>query len=302
MGQYQRLGVNMEDFFDEVIISTNWLFELFRSNNYDECKSLIEEEKNFYNDLNFLALDTLLYIVDNLEKKQKINEDENFELAMYNEKQTMLIRRINNMSLQYYDRCQEVFLPIQTIQVEDNKYIKMRNTEGALNELGRKILTSIEVKFLYLLLVNDQISDTKKSLIMFNMMFINPVLQDKIFNKQIILESYVKDEDVLYNSLWNKVKEIHDIELGNYCFNFSKELMRVMVSDYDIDNEENVLVRETYLRALFNYLGEETLEQLNYEYNSGEYKIVNQFGDKCVRDAFKSINKDTEMINKIKVK
>ena len=224
---------------------------------------------------------------------------ENFEIAMDNQKTHMLIRRIDNMTKKYYNRSQSIMLPYQEIKLDNNKYIRMRNLEGSLNELWDKILTSVEVKFLYLLTIDEKISDKRKGTIFSNMMFVHPTLQDRIFKKQINIGSYVKEEDNIYNGLWENIKEIYENELSNYCYNFSKELIKTMIFE-DITDEE-ILIYEIYLRSLFNYLDDDVLENLNYEYhNEEEFKIENEFGDKCVREAFRKINEDTNTINKIK--
>lgn len=292
----------MANFFDKTYDLSEKVLQGFQSTDFSKTVSLLEEEKQFYNNLNFFELYDIMQNTCIMEELNGTFYYDNYELPLYNHETSFILRRMfvyaNKVLANRYD-------PADTenalFKLDNTKYIFI-NPNNIIYELSSKLYSNIETKFILFLTNNPNISNERKSSMISSLMYVDPYLQDKIFSKQIVLPDYIKAEDDLYNNLWANVKDIYEDKLSYICDTGIHNTINLMLSKIDLNNKENILIREMYLRTLFNYTDEEYLEEINYEFNNIDFDIQNEFGYNQIVNAFKSINKDTEMINKIKVK
>ena len=292
----------MENYFDMTYDLSEKVLQSFKNSDFSKTVALLEEEKQHYNNLDYLKLYGIMQNTCTLEELENTFYYDNYELALYNKEKSFILRRMfiyaNKVLANRFDPADT---ENEMFKLDNTKYMIV-NPNNIIYELSSKLYSNIETKFILFLTNNSKISNERKSYMISSLMFIDPYLQDKIFSKQIILHDYIKKEDDLYENLWDNVKKIYEEKMDYICDTGIYNTINLMLSSIDVNNEENILIREMYLRTLFNYTDEEFLEDINYEFNSSDLDIQNEFGYNQVINAFRSINKDTEMINKIKIK
>ena len=284
-------------------ISKN-IYNSYYINDFNKLEYLIKDEKEFYENLDDDEIKKTIDYLKALSTKKDIDLYEDYEIVLYNNEEELIIRRIINKlnqicnkKINYNDNSEK-----EVIELKPNLTLILPNSDMFLSELYCKLIANIDIKYLFFIINNNELEYTKKQNIFINTLFINPYLEDAILNPVINLEELIKNEDDLYNNLWEYIKDIYQEYLEDYCRNNILLNISMMVSEIDLNNESNVVARSIYLRTLFNYLSREKLEEINYNYNEEERTIYNFLGEEYIKKAFKTIEKDKIQIEKIKTR
>ena len=225
------------------------------------------------------------------------NEDDNYEVLLYGDKNTFIIRRIYNKLSDklLYDYSTE---KMTSVTLNDQIILEGNFIEKAMIELAEKIIANIEIKFLYLMQL-EKIPNSKEYIK--NLSFISLYLEEKIKENNDI-KQLVKSEDNLYNNLWEDFKSDYEYILNNYVIEAIEKDIVIMHSCRDLNNLNNSKIRSLYLRTMFNFLDEDEIEQINYSFREKELKIYNKVGYDEVIDAFRKYEEDKNNIIKIKTR
>lgn len=283
------------------------IYDLYRQNDMNKLKKIIDEENKLYENYNSQQLLALLDYIYWLNGEKALHYLCDYELPLYDNKKRLIIGRVINKLVYFINRSflckKESSLPIKDVLLLDkNITFVAENTACAFSELYNKITTQIETKYLYFIFDSNELDDEKKKEIFLNSLFINPLLEEKLLKPTLNLADFIKKEDNLYNGLWENIKETYKEYLEYQCRELIFHNIDRMLSEIDCDNIQNVVARSIYLRTAFNYLEENVLEDINYNYKEQERKVANPVGDEYIRNSFRKINKDKEQIQKIKTR
>ena len=275
---------------------------LYEYSDENKCKYINMMEHNFYSNLGFTGLKFLEKITKDILEQLDAYYCENFEVAMKNTDEQLIFRRIYNQVSKYInnfikhdDGQQPVFADLYHYQ--GDKVIYLDNLGGSLNNLEEDMITNIEAKFLLLLINNYEIEQSYKTNIVLNTLYVNPHLEEKTnYGKHII--NNVKEEDCIYNGLNLGMQSMYDKNLNEYSLNTLKDLFYDLLVNYKTPNELKTI--QLYIRSIFNSLDDEILEELNYNFNEMNVKILNKDGENIIRQAFRRIESDRELIHEIK--
>lgn len=296
----------MESLYQRFYLISKQILEAYGKNNFDKLEHLINCEKELYQNLDIITLRKFDNYINSLSNDLNIDMYEDYEIVLYNKDNELIIRRIINKLSQIYNIKQnynnEYNYEKDVMRLNSNITLIIPNSDIFLSELYYQLVVNIDIKYLYFIIDDDELTTEKKQSIFTNSLFINSYLEDKLLNPKINLEEFIKTEDTLYNNLWEYIKEIYQEYLEDYCKNNILLNMSMMISAIDINNQSNTIARSIYLRTLFNYLDEEILEEINYDYNEQEREIYNILGDKYIRKSFRTIEQDKVQIEKIKTR
>lgn len=274
--------------------------------NFDDTeisKRSIEIENKIYSDLNLESLKILEKSIAYILNKLNAFKYENFEIAINNEEDVLIFTRIynqlNNYINNYFitDNYKPLFVDVYDINYKNIKYID--SFGGTIYNLENQMLSNIETKYLFLLLTSPELDNLYKSKTLSNMLFINPVLDKKLFNHKVPIVEYIKNEDEIYENLNKNLQEVYNCDVTEYSLEELKNIFYYLLTNNNI-NKNDLLAYECYIRALFNNLDEDTLEQLNYNFNEMNIKVLNKKGEEVIRKSFRQIKNDKNNINKIK--
>lgn len=291
--------------FDKFYLITKRIFEEYHNNNMNKLKRLIDIENEEYSKLKLIEIDYLEDYLFNKLNEKKLNFFENYEFALYNNKYNICIQRMYNQIGKLYSRYTDYNnneLEEDINEIEPNIFLIMKNQDGAIGELQSKIKANIETKFLYFLLSDANISKEIKEQIFINLLFVDPYLEEKLLSSTIHIDKYIKEEDELYYNTWKNIKDLYEEIWFNYSLDNIYNTIDIMLSETDLDDDNNTKVRGIFLRTLFNGLDTETLEEINYQFNSTENNIYNYFGEQEIRNSFNEIERDNMKIKKIKTR
>lgn len=291
----------MEKFY---LIDKN-ILEAYRKGNFEETKKLIELENEEYKKIDIQDIIKFFDFLFNELEQLNISNNENFEVAIYNNDKHLITMRMYNKVSQIMNRFYQYeenkkYIEKDVCKIDKNLLIVTQNIDGAIADLEENILANIEIKYLYFMLLNNGIDNDKKSNVFMNTMYINPYLEEKLLLPKIEIDKFIKNEDELYFNLWGYPRDNYDDFIYNYCINNISFIIESMITKMDTD--ENTNLKFTYLRALFNYLDYETLENLKREFIRSEIEVENLYGERLVSIAFNWIERDNEIIRKIKTR
>lgn len=295
---------NIHDKFK--LISKN-ILDAYNQENYKKLKELLDLEDREYKKMDVHLLNNYIDYLEYESKKLNIIDLENYEIALYNNQKQLIIRRmvnkVNQILNRYYYFEQNIErLEKDIIPITNNIIFVIQNFDGAMSELDEKILTNIETKYLYFILNNSKLDVSQKSRIFTNTLFVNPYLEEKILSPTIKIDEFIKNEDNLYFNLWDNIKNEYKLFIFDYCTNASIYTIESMLSEIDLDDNIHTIARSIYLRTLFNYLDEETIEKIHEQYNNLEINKLNTYGDDLIIDSFNKVESDNYMIQKIKTR
>lgn len=268
----------------------------------DYLEPYLKEEKDFYNNL---TLDECRKIINKL--PDYVDFEVNYLTALNaNSKQLSKVRIFNKINRKIienvdYEPSYDTYKYI--VPISDKNKLVIQNFSLALEKLRELQIANIENKFLYFLNQNPNISNDTKHYLLYNMMYINPYLEDKLLCKEDMLEENIKFEDKLGNDLWDIVKEYYN----NNLFEYINYVLEILIPEFlytEEYSEEEFLIHETYLRTIFNVLPPEEIEKLNYNFNNLDLKKfkINRSGYDHIKDAFRQVKRDKELIKKIKTR
>ena len=280
-------------------LTENILYDYSYNDNYDYLYDLLNEEYDFYYELSSKKLIKLLdYMPKGIENypDYAIAFQNNEPLLIYRRIYNQINKTLNDIVLSESDG---TIIEKSLLNLDNKKYLLIQNYDNAIRELLEKICITVDTKFLYFVLLDNKLIDYNKQLLYTNMMFINPYLEEKIFSDKISIDEFVSKEDELYNGLWDNVKEGYNNILYSYIYSCMAFVLDNTIYNKRSDDQE-LLVNEIYLRTLFNYLDEEDLEKINYNFRNIEFKDYNKKGYDYFVDSFKHINDDKKIIKKIK--
>ncbi|MBE6160071.1 MAG: hypothetical protein E7157_03370 [Lactobacillales bacterium] len=297
----------MEQEYNILLKISSEIYDLYNQNDINKLKKLIEEENKIYEQYNPEQLTEIINYIYYLNGEKTLNYLYEYEIPLYNNKKRIIIERIINKLTNHINRSflkeKESEFPIKDVLLLDNNTILVaENTDYSFSELYNKIITQVEIKYLYFVMDNDKLDNEKKKEIFLNDLFINPFLEEKLLKPIVNFADFVKEEDNLYNGLWDNIKETYNEYLEYQCKEIALHNIDRMLSEIDIYNPQNTIARSLYLRAVFNYLTNEQIEDIYNNYNEEFREINNLFGDEYIRFSFNSISKDKEEIEKIKTR
>lgn len=282
---------DVSNLFEKLFTMYKGIYDSYDINNISKLKELNKLEEQEYDKLDFDSLNDLYNFVYGISYVSMDYDLDNYEILLYTDKFGFIIRRMINKLAKKMDE-----INIENFDNVNEVY------DIAMNELKDKIITIIEVKFLYFLSLNDIVDKNKMEMYIKIMSFIDLDFEEKIINCGKDLYKLVENEDQLYNNLWNL--DFIKNDYTNYLHSYTKEAITkdiaIMYSNRDLNNSYNTKVREIYLRTLFNYLDENTLSDINYKLYEDEFDSYNLEGQEAVKRAFRAISKDKELIKKIK--
>lgn len=291
---------------------TNLIFEMYEldsllyynfSNPSISKKISLIEEKNLKK-FSITTLKTLEEVIGNILNKLDSFYKEDFEIAFENNDTVIILRRMYNQILKTINNFRKdengklpLFSSLYTFY--EGEVIYVDDLGGSLNNLTESVICDIETKFMVFLLSNPLIDDDIKKRMAYNMVYINPYLDDKVSDRsEKIYNSIIKEEEE-YNNLDGIMKETYDNYLEEYSFSVLKDLFYLLLTDISIKDDQ-LKMYEIYIRTIFNNLKEEDLESLNYSFNEINVNVLNKEGEEAIRKAFRSIRNDKDFIKKIK--
>lgn len=239
----------IEQIYKKLFFLTNLLY-LTKINNDKELEKKIQIEDEEYKKLNHNELSKLYDFLDLLSMNEGIDFFPNYELAHFNEKDYLIIKRMQEKTFMYlnnYVNYDDKKSKKYKITIDEKKVLIVNNYEQALSEIYLKILNCIDARFLYLLNNSNEITDETKTIMNKNYLFINPYLENTS------TMDIIKGENKFYNELWDSFKLEYDTFLKEYLITNISAVMNIMLYDTLNDIEENSL-NEIYLRTLFNFL------------------------------------------------
>ena len=289
----------IKQIYKDIYQFTDKLYDKYNIDNKEILNYIISLEDSIYDSIfNKLSLNKFYEFLEYVEEEyNKINqnEDDNYEVLLYGDKNTFIIRRIYNKLSDklLYDYSTE---KMTSVTLNDQIILEGNFIEKAMIELAEKIIANIEIKFLYLMQL-EKIPNNKEYIK--NLSFISSYLEEKIKENNDI-KQLVKSEDNLYDNLWEDFKSDYEYMLNNYVIEAIEKDIVIMHSYRDLNNSINSKIRSLYLRTMFNFLDEDEIEQINYSFREKELKIYNKVGYDEVINAFKKYNEDQDNITKIK--
>lgn len=274
--------------------------------NIDELKKLIKEEDELYNKMSYEELtDYVLKIKIYYQFQQEYSDH---ELLFLNNKDFLVVRRLflkifNRMNNNIIWVNEKDFNSIKVLDKLDNNLYLFTTPEipvSSTYELAEKISAQIEIKFLNLLMHDDELFINQKFFFLHHMMFVNPYVEKELLKENMNIESYIQKENNFYENLWNYKKELYNQTLTDYCIeNIQKEIC-MMRSKFDIGKPTNSQIRSLFLRSLLCNLNREYIDRIQIEMNDDSYDIYNIDGENKVKEAFSKVTDDKRYIKKLK--
>ena len=259
----------MLNILNELNIISEILLEKYYDYNFEEVKKCIDYEISIYKNLSIKQLNQLVKYVEDLEIKLDSFRYENIEISP-NINDKLIIRHILNRINQALNRTYYLEknrkIEKEIYRVSNDKIIIMQNIAGALSELDEKILANIETKYIFFLITDQSINDFTKGGIINNSLYVNPYLEEKLLKnavKAVNVNEYIKNEDNLYNNLYDNVKIEYNKFLKDYCLN----TIEYMINSLETENNQLLIkLKELYIRTLLNYLDLEDIKALEEKY------------------------------------
>ena len=293
----------MLNILNELNIISEILLEKYYDYNFEEVKKCIDYEISIYKNLSIKQLNQLVKYVEDLEIKLDSFRYENIEISP-NINDKLIIRHILNRINQALNRTYYLEknrkIEKEIYRVSNDKIIIMQNIAGALSELDEKILANIETKYIFFLITDQSINDFTKGGIINNSLYVNPYLEEKLLKnavKAVNVNEYIKNEDNLYNNLYDNVKIEYNKFLKDYCLN----TIEYMINSLETENNQLLIkLKELYIRTLLNYLDLEDIKALEEKYNNVILNNNLLISNELKKNIFDKTSEDKKTIKYIK--
>lgn len=293
----------MLNILNELNIISEILLEKYYDYNFKEVKKCIDYEISIYKNLSIKQLNQLVKYVEDLEIKLDSFRYENIEISP-NINDKLIIRHILNRINQALNRTYYLEknrkIEKEIYRVSNDKIIVMQNIAGALSELDEKILANIETKYIFFLITDQSINDFTKGSIINNSLYVNPYLEEKLLKnavKAVNVNEYIKNEDNLYNNLYDNVKIEYNKFLKDYCLN----TIEYMINSLETENNQLLIkLKELYIRTLLNYLDLEDIKALEEKYNNVILNNNLLISNELKKNIFDKTSEDKKTIKYIK--
>ncbi len=293
----------MLNILNELNIISEILLEKYYDYNFEEVKKCIDYEISIYKNLSIKQLNQLVKYVEDLEIKLDSFRYENIEISP-NINDKLIIRHILNRINQALNRTYYLEknrkIEKEIYRVSNDKIIVMQNIAGALSELDEKILANIETKYIFFLITDQSINDFTKGSIINNSLYVNPYLEEKLLKnavKAVNVNEYIKNEDNLYNNLYDNVKIEYNKFLKDYCLN----TIEYMINSLETENNQLLIkLKELYIRTLLNYLDLEDIKALEEKYNNVILNNNLLISNELKKNIFDKTSEDKKTIKYIK--
>lgn len=271
----------------------------YNYNNVEISNNILAIEKENYSKFSINSLVQIQNIVEYILNKYDIDNKENFEL-IFEEDEVLIFKRIYNQIKKSINNYHKDYLFVDLYDVVNGKLKFIDNIGGSINILEEEMICNIETKFLYFLIDDKSLTNEYKSEVLLKLLYVNPYLDEKLQDHKKTIIEYLLKEDEYYNNLSDLNKKVYDSNIVEYSLNVLKDIFYKLLTNKYLEEDE-LKIYELYIRSLFNNLDENTLEQLNYNFNEMNVNIINKDGEEAIRRAFKSIKKDRENIKKLKI-
>ncbi len=293
----------MLNILNELNIISEILLEKYYDYNFEEVKKCIDYEISIYKNLSIKQLNQLVKYVEDLEIKLDSFRYENIEISPnINDKLILrhILNRINQALNRTYYLEKNRKIEKEIYRVSNDKIIVMQNIAGALSELDEKILANIETKYIFFLITDQSINDFTKGSIINNSLYVNPYLEEKLFKnavKAVNVNEYIKNEDNLYNNLYDNVKIEYNKFLKDYCLN----TIEYMINSLETENNQLLIkLKELYIRTLLNYLDLEDIKALEEKYSNVILNNNLLISNELKKNIFDKTSEDKKTIKYIK--
>lgn len=293
----------MLNILNELNIISEILLEKYYDYNFEELKKCIDYEISIYKNLSIKQLNQLVKYVEDLEIKLDSFRYENIEISPnINDKLILrhILNRINQALNRTYYLEKNRKIEKEIYRVSNDKIIVMQNIAGALSELDEKILANIETKYIFFLITDQSINDFTKGSIINNSLYVNPYLEEKLFKnavKAVNVNEYIKNEDNLYNNLYDNVKIEYNKFLKDYCLN----TIEYMINSLETENNQLLIkLKELYIRTLLNYLDLEDIKALEEKYSNVILNNNLLISNELKKNIFDKTSEDKKTIKYIK--
>lgn len=236
-------------------------------NNVPLKRKLKKEENHLYHKMSLEELKHEILQIKELEKINNIYNAENYELAIANNIEKLLIRRVD--SKLFHELVFRESLDYIPLFSEDNKLVMVKNMETSNANLNEKLSKNIDAKFLYLLSMEDRISQEDKNKIFARIKYLTTTIEDDLLaNKK--LQNIINEENDYYENEGSKLDIYNELVMA-YIKNIINHLFNKVIKT---ENGLNKVVNEVYLRSLLVYLDNEILDKMTININ-GENGIQN---------------------------
>ncbi len=271
-------------------------------NIYEEYEENLKNEEDLkYNNLDILTLKRLQITLSIL-LKNSFKYDE-YEICLLDDDSIILSRILNKTNL-YLDKSAEelnirksYFCDLYSFK--DDKLTFLSNVYGKYNSLSEKIMADIEMKYMYLLKNDDNMSNEMKNLLSYNLAFINPYIENVVVDNKTNIKEYIKNEDQRYNEMDDSSKYLYDDFIEFYTNYTLNKTISKMLTDKKM-SEKVAKINSIFMRSIFLYMNESEIEKLKYKYRYTNPTLVSQNGYECMMDAFQKVESDKELIKKLK--
>lgn len=266
---------------------------------------LKNEEDNVYEELNIIQLKALQMSLNFASKKYDLQKYNDYEKCLLDQELIVLNRVINKTNM-YLDKIMEndnknnIFFG--DIYIKNNNNLqRISNIYGTFNKFSQKIISQIDMKFMYLLKHDNVLSNKDKDTMSWRMLYINPYIEEEIItNNKLLKDCIINNEQ---NN--NKMDELNKYLYNDFIDYYSKEELKNIfdIVLYSKNPDVEVLkFSELYARAILNYLPEDKIKKIEdeFDYIKCINKNINNSRFNYIKNALNSIEKDKELIKKIK--
>lgn len=298
----------MDNKFNELIILSNDIYDCYNNYNKEELNRLLKNEKELYLSSSVDDITAIYMRVEKLERTMHTNELDNFEVVMYDQLEALIIRRILIKSLFYknlfssyreynpnkpikYD-ADEVFI------INDKIMLYSSIINSGYEELANKLYSNVDIKFLYLL-KNSSFKEEEKNKFIHNMAFVDLEIEKKLINNSFNLEKCIKDEDLLYQNLWEIMKDAFNEIQYEFCSQNVNKMISILLSNTD-KKDYYTKIRGIYLKTVLSYFDKEDIKNIYRNYTALDDSNFNKKGQLEVESSFLTLQKDKELIKKTK--
>lgn len=266
---------------------------------------LKNEEDNVYEELNIIQLKALQMSLNFASKKYDLQKYNDYEKCLLDQELIVLNRVINKTNM-YLDKIMEndnknnIFFG--DIYIKNNNNLqRISNIYGTFNKFSQKIISQIDMKFMYLLKHDNELPNKEKDIMSWRMLYINPYIEEEIItNNKLLKDCIINNEQ---NN--NKMDELNKYLYNDFIDYYSKEELKNIfdIVLYSKNPDVEVLkFSELYARTILNYLPEDKIKKIEdeFDYIKCINKNINNSRFNYIKNALNSIEKDKELIKKIK--
>ncbi len=282
------------------IVSDLYNYYEFPYGNRNKIKDIIHKEDQLYNELTLEELESIYTKYKTLYENQQ--DFSNHEIILFNDKNLSIIRRI---FLRIYKQMLQIYVPennSKDMLLIGDKKLSMKIDKNLYNnakeELKFKISSKIELRFLDLLLYDENLFMKQKMNIIHKSMFINPYLEEELINNNFDVDNLIEKENLLFKELWDIFKTFYIEEMYTTSCNRLLNEIYIMRSKLDINKPFNSYIRSIYLRSLLCNLDNSSIQKTLSEIEEDNFDIFNEEGELNVKYALSRIETDRAFMNK----